>query len=90
MTKQLCSAQRQLDCTTIVLPDGSSTSQMDTTEYMFKLALMQRKFDAVLAMIKGSALCGQSIIAYLQVCLSASPWAAQVCLQASLLAVGSS
>ena len=39
---------------------------MDTTEYMFKLALLQRKFDAVLAMIKGSALCGQSIISYLQ------------------------
>ena len=33
---------------------------------MFKLALLQRKFDAVLAMIKGSALCGQSIISYLQ------------------------
>ena len=33
---------------------------------MFKLALMQRKFDQVLAMIKSSQLCGQSIIAYLQ------------------------
>ena len=33
---------------------------------MFKLALLQRKFDQVLAMIRGSALCGQSIIAYLQ------------------------
>ena len=40
---------------------------MDTTEYMFKLALLQRKFDTVLGMIKVSALCGQSIIAYLQV-----------------------
>ncbi|KAK9804455.1 hypothetical protein WJX73_003595 [Symbiochloris irregularis] len=40
--------------------------QVDTTEYMFKLALLQRKFDTVLAMIRGSALCGQSIIAYLQ------------------------
>ncbi len=39
---------------------------MDTTEYVFKLALLQRKFDRVLAMIRGSALCGQSIIAYLQ------------------------
>lgn len=41
-------------------------AQVDTTEYMFKLALLHRKFDTVLAMIRGSALCGQSIIAYLQ------------------------
>ena len=40
--------------------------QVDTTEYVFKLALLQRKFDQVLAMIRGSQLCGQSIIAYLQ------------------------
>lgn len=40
--------------------------QIDTTEYMFKLALLQRKYDQVLSFIKGSALCGQSIIAYLQ------------------------
>ena len=40
--------------------------QVDTTEYVFKLALLERKFDQVLAMIRGSALCGQSIIAYLQ------------------------
>ena len=33
---------------------------------MFKLALLQHKFDQVLAMIRNSALCGQSIIAYLQ------------------------
>ena len=46
-------------------------AQVDTTEYVFKLALLQRKFDRVLAMIRGSALCGQSIIAYLQV-----PWPA--------------
>ena len=44
----------------------SMCAQVDTTEYIFKLALMQRKFDQVLAMIKGSQLCGQSIIAYLQ------------------------
>ena len=43
-----------------------SSLQVDTTEYVFKLALMQRKFDQVLAMIKSSQLCGQSIIAYLQ------------------------
>ncbi|BBN03852.1 coatomer subunit alpha [Marchantia polymorpha subsp. ruderalis] len=40
--------------------------QIDTTEYMFKLALIQRKYDQVLQMIRGSQLCGQSIIAYLQ------------------------
>lgn len=40
--------------------------QIDTTEYMFKLALLQRKYDQVLGFIRGSALCGQSIIAFLQ------------------------
>lgn len=40
--------------------------QIDTTEYVFKLALLQHKFEQVLKMIKGSALCGQSIISYLQ------------------------
>ena len=33
---------------------------------MFKLALIQRKYDQVLSMIKSGSLCGQSIIAYLQ------------------------
>jgi hypothetical protein len=33
---------------------------------MFKLALIQRKYDQVLTMIKSGSLCGQSIIAYLQ------------------------
>jgi hypothetical protein len=41
-------------------------NQVDTTEYMFKMALMQRKFDQVLSMIRNSQLTGQSIIAYLQ------------------------
>ena len=40
--------------------------QVDMTEYMFKLALLQRKFDTVLSMIRSNVLCGQSIIAYLQ------------------------
>ncbi|CAI5484716.1 unnamed protein product [Closterium sp. Yama58-4] len=40
--------------------------QIDSTEYMFKLALIQRKYDQVLAMIRSFQLCGQSIIAYLQ------------------------
>jgi hypothetical protein len=34
---------------------------------MFKLALMHRKYDTVLAMIRHNQLCGQAIIAYLQV-----------------------
>jgi len=41
--------------------------QVDTTEYVFKLALLNRKFDQVLTMIRGNQLCGQAIIAYLQV-----------------------
>mmetsp|Transcript_26643 Transcript_26643/g.44622 ORF Transcript_26643/g.44622 Transcript_26643/m.44622 type:complete len:1240 (+) Transcript_26643:71-3790(+) len=47
--------------------DGKNrTIEIDTTEYMFKLALLHRKYDQVLQFIRGSALCGQSIIAYLQ------------------------
>ncbi|KAG1674856.1 hypothetical protein FOA52_015244 [Chlamydomonas sp. UWO 241] len=47
--------------------DGKNRQmQVDTTEYMFKLALLQRKYDLVISMIKGSALCGQAIISYLQ------------------------
>ena len=42
-------------------------SQIDTSEYMFKLALAQRRYDAVLQMIRNGQLCGQAIIAYLQV-----------------------
>lgn len=34
---------------------------------MFKLALAQRRYDAVLQMIRNGQLCGQAIIAYLQV-----------------------
>lgn len=40
--------------------------QVDTTEYMFKLALLQRKYDTVLAMIRNNQLCGQAIISYLE------------------------
>ncbi|KAL4859696.1 Coatomer subunit alpha-3 [Chlorella vulgaris] len=40
--------------------------QIDPSEYMFKLALSHRKYDAVLAMIRNNQLCGQAIIAYLQ------------------------
>eukprot|EP01125_Pyxidicula_operculata_P014109 TRINITY_DN4687_c0_g1_i1.p1 TRINITY_DN4687_c0_g1~~TRINITY_DN4687_c0_g1_i1.p1 ORF type:complete len:1292 (-),score=383.08 TRINITY_DN4687_c0_g1_i1:315-4190(-) len=39
---------------------------IDTTEYMFKRALSNRRFDEVLRMVKNSNLIGQSIIGYLQ------------------------
>eukprot|EP00250_Pteridium_aquilinum_P020114 c24708_g1_i4 orf=186-3830(-) len=42
------------------------TMQIDSSEYIFKLALIRRKFDEVIQMIKSSQLCGQAIIAYLQ------------------------
>lgn len=39
---------------------------VDPTEYLFKLALVQRNYDQVLQMVRTSKLPGQSIIAYLQ------------------------
>ena len=39
---------------------------IDPTEYRFKLALVQRKYDEVLQMVRGAKLVGQSIIAYLK------------------------
>lgn len=39
---------------------------IDSTEFRFKLALVQRKYDEVLQMVRGAKLVGQSIIAYLQ------------------------
>ena len=39
---------------------------VDTTEYRFKLALINRKYDEVLHMVRNAKLVGQSIIAYLQ------------------------
>ncbi|KAI1280548.1 Coatomer subunit alpha [Halotydeus destructor] len=39
---------------------------VDPTEYRFKLALINRKYDEVLRMVRSSNLVGQSIIAYLQ------------------------
>ena len=39
---------------------------MDPTEYTFKLALVNRKYDEVLHMVRHAKLVGQSIIAYLQ------------------------
>lgn len=39
---------------------------LDSTEYLFKLALLKRQFDQVLGMVRSGQLCGQSIIAYLK------------------------
>lgn len=39
---------------------------IDSTEYRFKLALINRKYDEVLHMVRNARLVGQSIIAYLQ------------------------
>jgi coatomer protein complex subunit alpha (xenin) len=40
--------------------------RINTSEFTFKAALAERRYDAVLAMIRAGALCGQAIIAYLQ------------------------
>ena len=42
------------------------TIAIDPTEYRFKLALVQQRYDEVLRIIKTSRLVGQAIIAYLQ------------------------
>lgn len=39
---------------------------IDSTEFKFKLALVNRKYDEVLQMVRNSVLIGQSIISYLQ------------------------
>ncbi|KAL0323155.1 UNVERIFIED_CONTAM: Coatomer subunit alpha-1 [Sesamum angustifolium] len=39
---------------------------IDSTEYIFKLSLMRKRYDQVMSMIKNSELCGQAMIAYLQ------------------------
>jgi hypothetical protein len=39
---------------------------IDSTEYKFKLALVNRKYDEVLHMVRNAKLVGQAIIAYLQ------------------------
>merc|ERR550532_1358249 len=42
------------------------TMAVDTTEYRFKLALINKKYEEVLHMVRNAKLVGQSIIAYLQ------------------------
>ncbi|EPS65879.1 hypothetical protein M569_08896 [Genlisea aurea] len=39
---------------------------IDSTEYVFKLSLLRKRYDQVMSMIKNSDLCGQAMIAYLQ------------------------
>jgi len=47
--------------------DGKTRQiQIDSTEYIFKLALLQKKYDQVIEMVRSSQLCGQAIISYLQ------------------------
>lgn len=40
--------------------------QVDPTEYMFKLALLQGRYDAVVNIVRSGGLCGTAIISYLQ------------------------
>mmetsp|Transcript_41337 Transcript_41337/g.66408 ORF Transcript_41337/g.66408 Transcript_41337/m.66408 type:complete len:1247 (-) Transcript_41337:3304-7044(-) len=42
------------------------TLSIDTTECMFKVALMKKQYGEVIRMIRNARLCGQAIIAYLQ------------------------
>ncbi|XP_042451740.1 coatomer subunit alpha-1-like [Zingiber officinale] len=47
--------------------DGKSrVISIDSTEYIFKLSLLQKRYDHVMNMIKNSQLCGQAVISYLQ------------------------
>uniref|UniRef100_A0A453H749 Coatomer subunit alpha n=1 Tax=Aegilops tauschii subsp. strangulata TaxID=200361 RepID=A0A453H749_AEGTS len=39
---------------------------VDASEYIFKLALLRKRYDHVMSMIKSSQLCGQAVISYLQ------------------------
>ncbi|CDY42637.1 BnaC01g00490D [Brassica napus] len=47
--------------------DGKNRAiTINATEYIFKLALLRKRYDHVMGMIKNSQLCGQAMIAYLQ------------------------
>ncbi|KAM0887483.1 hypothetical protein ACQ4PT_029000 [Festuca glaucescens] len=39
---------------------------VDASEYIFKLALLRKRYDHVMSIIKSSQLCGQAVISYLQ------------------------
>jgi hypothetical protein len=59
----------------------SPAVQIDVTEYMFKLALLQRKYDQVINMIRSSTLCGSAIIRYRQLFLRCRNLQAATCMQ---------
>ena len=40
--------------------------EIDPSEYVFKLALAQKRFDTVLALVRSGALCGQAVVSYLR------------------------
>jgi coatomer protein complex subunit alpha (xenin) len=40
--------------------------EVDPSEYVFKLALSQKRFDTVLALVRSGALCGQAVVSYLR------------------------
>ncbi|XP_024970079.1 coatomer subunit alpha-1-like [Cynara cardunculus var. scolymus] len=47
--------------------DGKNRAVVvDSTEYLFKLSLLKKRYDHVMSMIRNSELCGQAMIAYLQ------------------------
>ncbi|KAL4566402.1 hypothetical protein LXL04_030517 [Taraxacum kok-saghyz] len=47
--------------------DGKNRAVViDSTEYVFKLSLLKKRYDHVMGMIRNSELCGQAMIAYLQ------------------------
>ncbi|KAJ1693805.1 hypothetical protein LUZ63_010503 [Rhynchospora breviuscula] len=55
--------------TKIFCLDRDSKSRViaiDASEYIFKLALLRKRYDHVMSMIRNSQLCGQAVIAYLQ------------------------
>ncbi|KAG9449882.1 hypothetical protein H6P81_009847 [Aristolochia fimbriata] len=39
---------------------------IDSTEYVFKLSLLKKRYDHIMSMMRGSQLCGQAMITYLQ------------------------
>ncbi|XP_051149991.1 coatomer subunit alpha-1-like [Andrographis paniculata] len=47
--------------------DGKNCPMIvNSTEYIFKLSLLRKRYDQVMGMIKNSELCGQAMISYLQ------------------------
>ena len=40
--------------------------EIDPSEYVFKMALSQKRFDTVLTLVRSGALCGQAVVSYLR------------------------